>query len=127
MKKVLVVSSNYYKEISDQLFFKVNKILKGKFKVKLLIVPGVFEIPFAISKHIKKYDASIAIGCVIKGQTPHFDFISKAVTQGIMKISIEHKKPVINAVLTCLNKKQAVVRLKKGSEAAKTLLSVIDI
>ena len=105
MKKVLVVSSNYYKEISDQLFFKVNKILKGKFKVKLLIVPGVFEIPFAISKHIKKYDASIAIGCVIKGQTPHFDFISKAVTEGIMKISIEHKKPVINAVLTCLNKK----------------------
>ena len=93
--------------------------------VKLVKVPGVFEIPVTISKNIKKFDAFIALGCVIKGQTPHFDFISKATTDGIMQISINSKKPVGNGIITCLNMKQAIFRKKKGKEAAKAVLSIL--
>ena len=75
---------------------------------------------------IKKFDAAIALGCVIKGETPHFDFISSATTDAIMKISIDTKKPVGNGVITCLNKKQAEARGKKGKEAAKAVLSVLS-
>ena len=115
MKKILIVSANYYENISDNIFLNANKILKNKFKIKIIKVPGVFEIPVVISKLIKNYDGCIAIGCVIKGQTPHFEFISRAVNNGIMNLSIKHKKPIANAILTCLNKKQALSRIKKGS------------
>ena len=63
-----------------------NLLEKTKIKLKLLNVPGVFEIPVTISKNLKKYDGFIALGCVIKGQTPHFDFISKATTDAINEI-----------------------------------------
>ena len=93
---------------------------------KVIIVPGVFEIPVTISKNIKKYDAFIALGCVIKGQTPHFDFISQASTDAIMRLSIENKKPIGNGIITCLNMRQAIDRKKKGREAAKAILSVLS-
>ena len=68
------------------------------------------------------------MGCVIKGETPHFDFISSATTNAIMKLSIEHKKPIGNGIITCLNWKQAKARSKsKGMEAAKAVLSVLKI
>ena len=63
---------------------------------------------------------------IIKGETPHFDFISSATTNAIMKLSIEHKKPIGNGIITCLNMKQAKAREKKGREAAKALLSVFN-
>ena len=93
--------------------------------VKIVKVPGVFEIPVTISKYIKKYDAAIALGCVIKGETPHFDFISAAATNAIMNISVDTKKPVGNGIITCLSKEQAEKRSKKGKEAAQAVLSVI--
>ena len=75
----------------------------------------------------RKYDAFIALGCVIKGQTPHFDFISSATTNAIMKLSIDFKKPIGNGVITCLNKKQAIVRSKnKGQEAANAVCVVLE-
>ena len=68
------------------------------------------------------------MGCVIKGKTPHFDFISKATTDAIMKLSTEHKKPIGNGIITCLNKKQAFVRSQtKGQEAANAVLSVLKV
>ena len=88
--------------------------------------PGVFEIPIVLAKNIKKYDGFIALGCVIKGETPHFNFISEAAINGIMKISIESKKPIGNGIITCLNMKQALARRKKGKEAAKAVLSVFN-
>ena len=94
-------------------------------KINLIEVPGVFEIPIILAKNIKKYDAFIALGCVIKGKTPHFNFISKAAINGIMKLSIESKKPIGNGVITCLNMKQALARREKGKEAAKAVLSVL--
>ena len=93
--------------------------------IKIITVPGVFEIPITISKNIKKFDAFIALGCVIKGQTPHFDFISQASTNAIMDISIIHNKPVGNGIITCLNLKQAKDRKRKGAEAAKAVISVM--
>ena len=76
-------------------------------KIKIINVPGVFEIPVTISKNLKKFDAFIALGCVIKGQTPHFDFIAQATTNAIMNLSIQSKKPIGNGIITCLNMKQA--------------------
>ena len=98
----------------------------NKFSIKVIKVPGVFEIPVTISKNIKKYDAFIALGCVIKGETPHFDFISNASTHAIMKLSVEYKKPIGNGIITCLNKKQAIARGKKGKEAALAVISVLS-
>ena len=94
--------------------------------MKILKVSGVFEIPVTISKNIKKYDAFLALGCVIKGQTPHFDFISRASTDAIMKLSIDNKKPIGNGIITCLTKTQANARKKKGAEAAKAVISVLS-
>ena len=125
--KILVVAANYYKNISFNLKLHTSSVLDKKTKYTFISVPGVFEIPVVISKNIKKYDGFIALGCVIKGETPHFDFISSATTNAIMKLSIEHKKPIGNGIITCLNMKQAKVRSKsKGIEAANAVIKVLD-
>ncbi len=125
-KNLLIVSANYYKEISSGLLKSALSLIPKNFKVKIINVPGVFEIPVTISKNLKKFDAFIALGCVVKGQTPHFDFISQASTDAIMSISINSKKPIGNGIITCLNKKQAQARKKKGAEAANAVLSVLS-
>ena len=125
-KNYLIVVANYYKDISSGLIKSaLNKVPKDS-KIKIISVPGVFEIPVTISKNIKKYDAFIALGCVIKGQTPHFDFISEATTNAIMNLSVDSKKPIGNGIITCLNMKQARARKKKGAEAAKAIVSVLS-
>ena len=125
MKKILIINANYYKNISHGLVVSAKKKILNKYKIKIINVPGVFEIPVTISKNLKKYDAFIALGCVIKGQTPHFDFISQASTNAIMDLSIQSKKPIGNGIITCLNKKQALARKKKGAEAANAVISVL--
>ena len=124
--KYLIVIADYYKEISRGLLKSSLSLIPKSNSIKVIKVPGVFEIPVTISKNIKKFDAFIALGCVIKGQTPHFDFISSASTDAIMKMSIESKKPIGNGILTCLNMKQAKARKKKGVEAARAILSVLS-
>ena len=125
-KKILIVNANYYQDISSGLLKSALKLISKKFKIKIINVPGVFEVPVTISKNLKKFDAFIALGCVIKGQTPHFDFISQASTNAIMKLSIDSKKPIGNGIITCLNMKQALARKKKGAEAANAILSVLS-
>ena len=125
-KKYLIIIADYYKDISKGLLKSAKDILPKSTSIKIIKVPGVFEIPVTISKNIKKYDAFIALGCVIKGQTPHFDFISQATTDAIMKLSIENKKPIGNGIITCLNMKQAIARKKKGREAAQAVISVLS-
>ena len=125
-KKILIVLADYYKDVSIGLLKSAQNYLPKNFVVKTIKVPGVFEIPVTISKNLKKYDAFIALGCVIKGQTPHFDFISYASTDAIMNLSINSKKPIGNGILTCLNMKQAKARKKKGAEAANAVLSVLS-
>ena len=124
MKKILIVIADYYEDISSSLL-KSAKSNLNNFAVKVIKVPGVFEIPITISKNIKKYDGFIALGCVIKGKTPHFNFISSASTQAIMDISVDSKKPIGNGIITCLNMKQAKARGKKGKEAAQAVISVL--
>ena len=125
-KKYLIVIANYYKDISRGLIDSALKIIPKNNSIKIIQVPGVFEIPITISKNIKKYDGFLALGCVIKGETPHFDFISQASTNAIMDLSINFKKPIGNGIITCLNKSQAKARKNKGAEAAKAVFSVIS-
>ena len=132
MKKVLIVCANYYSDITSDLS-RISKLTldEAKFKSKFINVTGIFEIPVVISKNIKKFDAFIALGCVIKGQTPHFDFITKATFDGIMKLSIDSKKPIGNGIITALNINQAIERSNlhskknKGLEAAHAIISVL--
>jgi len=125
-KKILIVLANYYKDISDGLLKSALKNIPKSCHIKIIKVPGVFEIPVTISKNLKKFDAFLALGCVIKGQTPHFDFISQASTNAIMDISVSQKKPVGNGIITCLNMKQAKVRKGKGTEAANAVVSILS-
>tara|TARA_Y100000590_G_scaffold4300_1_gene5697 strand:- start:388 stop:801 length:414 start_codon:yes stop_codon:yes gene_type:complete len=131
-KKILIVSAEYYPEISTRMEADATDCLKSwkdflkDQKGFLINVPGVFEIPVVIARNIENYDGIIALGCVIKGETPHFDFISKSTTEAIMKLSIKNKKPIGNGIITCLNKDQAIIRSKKkGIEAAKAVISVL--
>ena len=124
-KKILIVLANYYKEISEGLLKSALKNIPKSSHVKIIKVPGVFEIPITISKNIKKFDAFLALGCVIKGETPHFDFISQASTNAIMELSIVKKKPIGNGIITCLSMKQARARKKKGAEAAIAAISIL--
>ena len=130
--KILIVSANYYKDISKNLIRDAASTLdKANIKHETIFAPGVFEIPVVVAKKIKKYDGFVALGCVIKGDTPHFNFISKSSIDGIMNLSISYKKPIGNGILTCLNKSQAVKRSeikgskRKGREAAKAVISVL--
>ena len=125
-KNILIVNANYYQNISSGLLKSALNLIPKKCKIKVINVPGVFEIPITISKNLRKFDGFIALGCVIKGQTPHFDFISQASTDAIMKMSINSKKPIGNGIITCLNMKQAEARKKKGAEAANAVLSVLS-
>ena len=125
-KKILIVVADYYKNISTGLIKSAINEIQNSFHIKTIHVPGVFEIPVTISKNINKFNGFIALGCVIKGKTPHFDLISKAVTNSIMKISIDNKKPIGNGIITCLNMNQAIKRKKKGKEASRAVLSVLS-
>ena len=125
-KKILIVIADYYKDIAKGLLASAKEVLPKSNLIKVINVPGAFEIPVTISKNINKYDAFLALGCVIKGETPHFDFISHTSTEAIMKLSIENKKPIGNGIITCLNMRQAIARKKKGREAAQAVISVLS-
>ena len=119
--KVLIVAANYYPEITKELLKGAKKVKKAHTDHDEITVHGIFEIPVVISRNIDSYDGFVALGCVIKGKTPHFKLISKAVTSAIMNLSITHKKPIGNGILTCLNKRQALRRLDKGAEASSAI------
>ena len=134
MKKILIVNSNYYKDISANLVLNTRKkLLSVKSKVSILNIPGAFEIPIAIRKNIDKFDGFVALGCVIKGQTPHFDLLCSSLFNSILSLSTKYNKPIGNGVITALNLNQAKQRSKKtkskkpnkGSEAANAVISIL--
>ena len=125
MKKILIVVANYYPDISAELIKSATKSLDN-YDISMIKAPGVYEIPVLISRNINNFDGFIALGCVIKGETPHFELICNSVMSGIINISIESKKPIGNGILTCLNKEQAKARLKKGEEAAEAVKQVLN-
>ena len=135
MKKILILNSNYYKNISKNLVLNAKKkLIQNKFLVHILDVPGVYEIPVAIKKNIKKYDGFVALGCVIKGETPHFDFICSSVFNSILSISTNYSKPIGNGIITALNINQAKNRSvannknkpNKGTEAANAVIMILN-
>ena len=127
--KICIVISTYNSGITNKLLFSAKNELKryGVTKAKNYKVPGAFEIPVAIARLAKKYDAFIAIGCIIKGQTANFDLISNAITNAIMHLSITNKKPIGNSIITLFNKNQASKRYNRGKEAANAVIEVLKI
>ena len=130
--KVLIVASFYYEEISKNLIEGAKLIFKEhNIDYKILTTNGSFEIPFLINRNIKNYDAFVALGCIIKGETYHFELISNEVTRKIMDLSVNHKKPIGFGILTCENLDQAIQRSdlnhgNKGKEAAQACVRLIN-
>ena len=130
-KKILIVISNYYEEIGNNLLEgSISELKTNKIAYQIIYAPGCFEIPFLISKNIKKYDAFIALGCVIRGETYHFDLIANECARKIMDISNYFLKPIGFGILTCDNIKQAKIRSdvrkkNKGKEAALACIKLL--
>ena len=131
-KKILIVSSVYYNKISENLISGATNFLKeNNYEYEILNAPGCFEIPFIIKHKIDEYLGFIALGCVIRGETYHFELISNECTRKIMDISINFSKPIGFGILTCENQAQAIIRSdpnkkNKGKEAANACVSLIN-
>lgn len=137
-KKIGIVVAQWNEEITEALYESAHATLVSlgikKQNIQRRTVPGSFELPlaalwFAQNKNI---DGVIALGCVIQGETPHFEYICQAVAQGLMEVNLKYGKPVAFGVLTTLNKKQATDRAggklgNKGEEAAVTLLRMLAV
>ena len=125
MKKILIVVSRY--NDTNFLLNSTKQVLtKTKIKFKTIKVNGAFEIPVTISRNLKKFDAFIALGIIIKGETLNFEFISQAITNGLMNLSVSSKKPIGNGILTCYDSQQAIKRSNKGAEAAEAVIDVLN-
>lgn len=136
--KLAIVVAEWNEEITEPLFQGAfDTLIKLGVKKKNIIrknVPGSFELPLAAQwmAEKKNVDGVICIGCVIQGDTPHFDYICQAVAYGIMKVSLKTNKPVVFGVLTTLNKQQALERAggkygNKGEEAALTVVKMLEL
>ncbi len=129
--KILIVSSNYYKDISSNLEKgAINTLNENGLSFELINAPGCFEIPYLIKKNINNYDGFIALGCIIKGETYHFDVISNETTRKIMDITVDNLLPIGLGVLTCYSLEQAIIRSdvnkkNKGREAALACISLL--
>ena len=132
-KKILIITSNYYKQVSSNLLSGAQDYLnKQNITNDVLNVPGAFEIPFVLHSKKNLYDGFIALGCVIRGETYHFEIISNQVSKKIMDLSIEINKPIGFGVLTCENIDQAIIRSdpsqgNKGSEAARACVDLLNL
>jgi 6,7-dimethyl-8-ribityllumazine synthase len=137
-EKVAIINGRFNHIITDRLVegAKDAFIRHGgnKDNLDLILVPGAFEIPFALTKALesKKYDAICCVGAVIRGATPHFDYISAEATKGIASATMKHGIPVSNGVLTTDTIEQAIERAgskvgNKGSEAMITIIEMLDL
>jgi len=129
--KICIVVSNFYPSISKMLLDGAKKKLTENkiLDFEIINVAGTFEMPVIISNLASKYDGFIALGCVIKGETPHFDFLCSSVFNSFVNFSVYTKIPIANGILTCQSKKQALVRADskkkdKGGAAVEALMSV---
>ena len=131
MKKILIVQADYYKDVSLSLLKSAKNSLNN-YSIKIIKVPGVFEIPVTISKNINKHDAFIALGCVIKGETYHFEIVANESARALTDLSLNYSIPIGNGILTVSNLDQAIkrsdpLRSDKGAGAALACLSLINI
>ncbi len=137
-EKVAIINGRFNHIITDRLVEGAVDSFKrhggDEDKLDLILVPGAFEIPFALQKALEsgKYDAICCVGAVIRGATPHFDYISAEATKGIASATMQHKIPVSNGVLTTNSIEQAIERAgskagNKGSEAMVTIIEMLDL
>jgi 6,7-dimethyl-8-ribityllumazine synthase len=135
-KKIAIVVASWNEEITESLFEgAVHSLLESGVKKSNITrknVPGSFELPLGALWMAERKDihAVICLGCVIQGETPHFDYICQAVAYGITEAGLKTKKPVVFGVLTTLNKEQALARAggkhgNKGEEAAITAVEML--
>ena len=121
--KVAIISSSWHLDICNDLIAGATRALEAAEvkKIKVVYVPGSFEIPLAAQKMFEKgYDAVVAVGIVLKGETPHFDYVCQGVTQGVMDVQLKWSKPVGYGVLMCDNLDQAIARSgRAGSKEDK--------
>ena len=132
--KLCIIVSNFYPKISRMLIQgATSKLKKNKMSnFKIITVPGTFEIPVVVSNLIDQYDAFVVLGCIIRGETSHYDYLCSSVINGLTNLTIQSKKPIGNGILTCNNKKQAQKRADpkkkdKGGDAASAVISVFNI
>lgn len=134
---VVIVKTEWNAHITNKLEAGVKKVLKAQnVGFKTLVVPGAFEIPFAVKNHYtyanKLPDAYITLGTIIRGDTPHFEYVCKAVTDGVVQLNLSLDSPVIFGVLTVDTEQQALERIggihgHKGEEAAITAIKMIAL
>jgi 6,7-dimethyl-8-ribityllumazine synthase len=129
--KFAIVVARFHPEITDKLLAGAQEALQkaGAAGISVYRVPGTFELPLAAKKLAASYDGVIALGAVVRGETPHFDFLSDAATQGLQQVALETGKPVAFGVLTTDNYQQALERAggahgNKGFDAAMTAVEM---
>ena len=126
--KVAVVSTFWNEEIVKPMLEDCLAILEEyDLEKKSYVVPGAYELPFLAQVLCKNYDAVILLGCIIKGETPHFEIISQSISDKVLEASLNKNVPIIFGVLTTNNETEARERAAyKGSEFAMSALSVLD-
>ena len=130
--KILIVSANYYKEISKNLELgAINTLKENGYEYEVINVPGCFEIPYLIKKNIDNFKGFISLGCIIKGETYHFEIVSNESARALTELSVRFSLLIGNGILTVENKEQAIERsdptkLNKGADAALACLSLIN-
>jgi 6,7-dimethyl-8-ribityllumazine synthase len=135
--KIAIISSSWHPEICDDLVAGAMRALEAAHvkKIKTIHVPGSFEIPLAAQKMFEKgYDAVVAVGLVLKGETPHFDYVCQGVTQGVIDVSLKFSKPIGYGVLMCNDLDQAIARAgrpgskeDKGFDSAMAALKLLEL
>lgn len=138
--RILVVEARYYDAIADTLLSGVRRALEeAGASHDLVTVPGALEIPTALAIALdaaaarrKPYDGAVALGCVIRGDTIHFEIVSEQSARGVMDVSIARRIPIGNGILTVNNEDQANVRANldegdKGGEAARAMLTLVQL
>lgn len=126
--KVAVVSTNWNEEIIKPMLEDCLSML-DEFNIdkKTFVVPGAYELPFMAQNLCNKFDAIILLGCIIKGETPHFEIISQSISDKVLETSLNKNTPIIFGVLTTNNEREAEERAaSKGSEFALSALSILD-
>tara|TARA_B100000242_G_scaffold69922_1_gene43938 strand:+ start:35 stop:487 length:453 start_codon:yes stop_codon:yes gene_type:complete len=126
--KVAVVSTNWNEEIIKPMLEDCLSTLEEyNLEKKSYVVPGAYEMPFLAQVLCKDYDAVILLGCIIKGETPHFEIISQSISDKVLETSLNKNVPIIFGVLTTNNESEAEERAAyKGSEFALSALNILD-
>lgn len=131
--KILIVESPYYTDVAVHLLNGTTTALKdvgASFDV--MTVPGALEIPAAIKMHEGRYDGYIALGCVIRGETSHYDIVAGESARGLMDLSVEYGFLIGNGILTCETLDQALVRAdpaqkNKGADVAEAVIALVNL